>query len=76
MVSTRVKFRGAVRKARREINSEKAKLMLETAEEGSTALLTEMRKVRGRGQTEQELPDSLEGAVGHTDILNKFRQLY
>jgi hypothetical protein len=76
MVSTRVKFRGAVRRARREGNTEEARLLLAAAEEGSKALLTEMRRVRGRGQGEQELPDSLEGAVGHTDILNKFRQLY
>ena len=30
----------------------------------------------GHRNGEQELPESLEGAVCHTDILDKFRQLY
>ena len=76
MVSTRVKFRAAVKKARRESNSEKAGKLLAVAEAGSNALLAEMKKVMGHCKGGQELPDSLEGAVGHTDILNKFRQFY
>ena len=76
MVSTKIKFRAAVRKARGEANSARAHNLLAAAESGNQALLQEMRKVMGNKHQEQELPDSLEGAVGHTAILEKFRSLY
>ena len=43
---------------------------------GDRALMQEMKRVMGPKHSAQELPDSLEGAVGHEDILEKFRQLY
>ena len=76
MVSTKTKFRSAVRRARGEANSAKAYKLLEAAGSGDKALLQEMRKVLGSKHIDQELPDSLEGSVGHTDILEKFRSLY
>jgi hypothetical protein len=76
MVSTRVKFRAAVRRAKGEANSARAHNLLVAAEGGDCALLQEMRKVLGSKHQEQELPDSLEGAVGHSAILNQFRSLY
>ena len=72
MVSTRIKFRAAVRKAKREVDSCQRESLLRAAE----ALLMEMRKVMGTKHGVQELPDSLEGAVGQSDILEKFRSLY
>ena len=76
MVTTRVKFRSAVRKIKCEANSAKAFSFLAAAESGDRALLKEMRKVVGRKHQEQELPESLEGAVGHNGVLEKFRSLY
>ena len=76
MVNTKTKFRAAVRRARGDANSARAHKLLEAAESGEQALLQEMRKVLGSKHQEQELPNSLEGAVGHTAILEKFRTLY
>jgi hypothetical protein len=76
MVSTRLKFRAAVRRAKAELNSSQGRVLLQAAESGDRALLQEMRKVMGSKHAAQELPDSLEGAVGHENILEKFRQLY
>ena len=76
MVNTSVKFRSAVRKIKCEANSAKAFTFLAAAESGDQALLREMRKVLGRKNQPQEIPDSLEGAVGHSAVLEKFRSLY
>ena len=63
MVSTKVKFRAAVRRAKGEANSARAHNLLVAAEGGDRTLLQEMRKVLGSKHQEQELPDSMEGAV-------------
>ena len=76
MVNTRIKFRAAVRRAKSEFNSSRGKAFLEAAESGDKALLEEMKRVMGPRHAGQELPESLEGAVGHEAILEKFRQLY
>ena len=76
MVCTRVKFRSAVRKIKCEANSAKAFSFLAAAESGDQALLKEMRRVVGSRRQVQELPDCLEGAVGESEVLEKFRSLY
>ena len=76
MVSTKVKFRAAVRRARGEANSARAHKRLEAAESGDRALLKELWKLLGSKHQEQELPNSLEGAVGHTEILEKLCSFY
>ena len=76
MVRTRTKFRASVRRARQEANTERARLLLSAAEGGNKALLSEMRRIMEHRKGEQVLPESLEGAVCHADILDKFRQLY
>ena len=76
MVATRVKFRAAVRIARKEVDSSKAHVLLQAAEEGDQKLLVEMRKMMGAKSQPQELPDSLEGAAGHREVVEKFRELY
>ena len=76
MVVTRVKFRAAVRKAKKEADSARAHIFLQAAECGDQKLLREMQKVIGSKTQEQELPDSLEGASGHTEVVEKFRELY
>ena len=65
-----------MRKIKCEANSARAFSFLAAAESGDQALLKEMRKVLGRKHQEQEIPDSLEGAVGHGDVLEKFKSLY
>ena len=75
MVSTRVKFRAAVRKTKAAANKLKASGFLQAAKAGDKMLLQEMRRVMGDKHEGQEIPDSLEGAVGHQEILEKFRAL-
>ena len=50
--------------------------MIQAEEVGDKALLQEMKKVTRSKHTAQELSESLEGAVGHSNILAKFRSLY
>ena len=76
MVRCRVKFRAAVRRARGQLNSQRGVVLLHAADSGDKALLREMRKVIGPKKDVQTLPDSLEGAVGHVAILQKFQDLY
>ena len=76
MVVTRVKFRAAVRKARKEADSARAHIFIQAAGRGDQTLLNEMRKVIGSRAQQQQLPDSLEGANGHTEVVDKFRELY
>ena len=76
MVNCRVKFRAAVRKAKSDLNSSRGSSLLQAAEAGDKQLLKEMRRVMGPKHEVQNLPDSLEGAVGHEDVLEKFRELY
>ena len=61
MVSTRLKFRAAVRRSKAELNSSQGRALLQAAESGDKALLHEMRRVMGPKHGVQELPDSLEG---------------
>ena len=76
MVNCRVKFRAAVRRAKSDANSQKGRVLLQAAEAGNRALLSEMRRVLGPRHDPQQLPDSLEGEVGHEEILEKFQVLY
>ena len=43
---------------------------------GDRALLQEICKVLGGAHQAQKLPDYMEGAVGHTEILKKLWSLY
>ena len=76
MVSTRVKFRAAVRRARSKANSARAHVLLDAAARGDQALMQEMRKVLGSKHQPQEVPDVLEGEAGPGPVLEKFRSLY
>ena len=76
MVHTRLKFRRAVRRVKSEANSAKARNLLQAAQSGDKALMNEMKKVLGSKNQAQKIPDSLEGAVGESHILEKFKSLY
>ena len=76
MVNTKVKYRCAVRQAQRQANKEKAKGLLDAALLGDKVMMQQMRKAMGCKKTAQEIPSSLEDAVGHAEIVEKFRQLY
>ena len=76
MVNAKMKYRQAVRSAQREANSAKASTLLAAAESGDRALLAKMKRVMGSRKTAQEMPSCLEGSVGETEILEKFKELY
>ena len=59
-----------------EASSAKAHVLLEAARSGDKALLLEMRRVMGSKHQSQEIPESLEGAVGHSGVFDKFKSLY
>ena len=50
--------------------------MLEASEAGDIALMTEMKRILGRKDTSQTVPDCLDGKVTHGDILPKFKECY
>ena len=76
MVNSKMKYRQAVRRAQKEANTARASSLLAAAESGDRALLAKMKGVMGRRKTSQELPGCLEGSVGETEILEKFKELY
>ena len=76
MVNAKVKYRHAVRKAQKKVNSERASALLAAAESGDKALMAQMKRVMGSKKLKQEMPESLEGAVGESEILDKFQDLY
>ena len=76
MCWTRNKYHYAVRKAKRVASSIESRKLLEASEAGDIALMTEMKRVLGRKDTGQTVPDCLDGKVTHGDILQKFKECY
>ena len=76
MISTRVKYRCAVRKAQQLANNQKAQSLLEAAEQGDRSMLKQMRRVMGDRKSPQELPASPEGEYEEKAIVEKFGSLY
>ena len=66
----------AVRRAKARGDQNKAEKLLAAALEGDTALLSEMRKIRKGGGGPPELPDTVAGANGELEIVEKFRLVY
>ena len=74
---TRAKYKYAVRAAKKEANRLEAEAMAAAAEDGNKELFVEMKKhVGSKKGSGQEFPDSLEGKVTKTDIIEKFRECY
>ena len=76
MVNSKMKYRQAVRNAQKEANKVRASSMLASAEFGDKALLKKMKSIMGSRKTRQEMPGNLEGAVGETEVIDKFKELY
>ena len=76
MVRKRTQYHYAVRRLRRRADHVRAEKLFEASMLGDVNLLKEMRNIkRGRGVYE-ELPDSVEGATGEEEIVDKFREVY
>ena len=76
MCWTRNKFTYAVRKAKRLAGTIESRKLLEAAESGDVALMSEMKRVLGRKDTGQTVPESLDGKVTHDTILERFKECY
>ena len=74
MCWTRNKFHYAVRKAKRLSANIKSRKLLEAAELGDVTLMHEMKRIIGRKDKGQSVPESLEGKVTHDTILERFKE--
>ena len=76
MCWARNKFHYAVRKAKRLAGNVQSRKLLEAAEMGDIALMAEMKRILGRKDTGQTVPESLDGKVTHDTILERFKECY
>ena len=76
MVKTRTQYHHAVRRLKRKGNLIRASKLFEASMEGDLHLLKEMKAVRGGKVGVSELPETVEGANGEEEIVEKFRGVY
>ena len=72
----RAQYHYAVRKAKANSKKHRAENLLIAALEGDTALLKEMKVVKKGGGGPAELPDTVGGANGEAEIVDKFKTIY
>ena len=72
----RSQYHYAVRRAKSKADHMKAEKLLTAALQGDTALLHEMKQIRKGGWGPPDLPDTVAGANGEQEIVEKFRQVY
>ena len=65
-----------VRRAKARSEQHKAENLLAAALQGDTALMNEMKLIRKGGGGPAELPDTVAGANGEQEIVDKFRFVY
>jgi hypothetical protein len=65
MCWARNKYHYAVRKAKRLAGNIESRKLLEAAEVGDIALMAEMKRIIGRKDTGQTVPENLDGKVTH-----------
>ena len=75
-IKHRSQYHYAVRRAMARGDQAKAEKLLAAALQGDTALLKEMKKIRKGGGGPPDLPDTVAGANGEEEIVEKFRFVY
>ena len=75
-IKKRAQYHYAVRRAKARGDQHKAENLLAAALQGDTALLQEMKAIRNGGADHTELPDTVAGANGELEIVEKFRLVY
>ena len=70
MKMTRNKYQHALRRIRNEVNRVKAQKLFEASLWGGADLITELKKIRG-GKYRHELPETVAGANGETEVCKK-----
>ena len=66
----------AVKSAKRLAESMKSRDLLDAAEQGDIKLMEELKKSISKKSSVQSVPESLDGKVGHEDILDQFKYIY
>jgi hypothetical protein len=75
MASTRNKFHYAVRSARRQEDTLRAKRLLEASQSGTIDMLAEMKNIKGVKRSSC-LSDMVAGKTGENSIVTEFRSVY
>ena len=77
MVKKKAQFHYAVRRLIKKADLVRAGKLFEASMQGDLQLLQEMKVLRGGGYTGlDELPDSVAGANGQDEIVDKFKEVY
>ena len=76
MCHARAKYHRAVKLAKRQAATSRARDLMVAAESGDADLLQELKKTLDKSSKGQSVPDCLEGKVTHETILDKFRECY
>ena len=76
MVKKRSQYHYAVRRLKRKADLIRAQNLFEASMLGDLDLLKEMKTIRGGGNSQTELPDTVAGANGQDEIVEKFREVY
>ena len=77
MVKKRLQYHYAIRRLRRRSDLIRAETLFEASLQGDCNLLAEMKNIRCGGSGRQsDLPDTVAGAQGEEEIVDKFRIVY
>ena len=76
MVKKRTLYHYAVRKLKRKADLVQAKKLFEASMQGDLNLLKEMKTIRGGKMEHRELPETVAGANGEEEVVEKFREVY
>ena len=72
----KAQYHYAVRRAMAQCDRYRAENLLEAALQGDTACLKEMKVIKKGGGGPADLPDTVDGANGQDEIVEKFRAIY
>ena len=76
MCWSRNKYHYAVRKLKKNKVHLRAEELLEASESGDIDLMAAMKVIKGKKNTGQTMPDSVEGETESEKILDKFKEVY
>ena len=76
MIKKRAGYHYAVRRLKKQADLVRAKKLFEASLKGDLDLLKEMKAVRSGSGGQAELPDTVAGANGPAEIVDKFREVY
>ena len=76
MVKKRTQYHYAVRRLKKKTDQTRAEKLFEASMQGDVDLLREMKILRGGSDRNSELPDTVDGANGEDEIVEKFKLVY